>query len=70
MILTYVLVITPPGGIWLIYKHNPQGWKTPEGGVLVSQPYPNWRCYNLFDLLLGLALGSLAISSVSQLVDC
>ena len=33
----YVLVIAPPGGVWLIYKHKPRG---PEWGVLINQPYP------------------------------
>ena len=32
----YVLVITPPGGIWLIYKHDPQGRKVPGGGAYQS----------------------------------
>ena len=67
--IEYVLVITHPGGIWLIYKHDPRGHKAPEGGVLINQPYPNCRSLLLiYCPLLGLALEGSAIASVSQLV--
>ena len=46
LLALYVLVITPPGGIWLIYKHDPWGWEVPEGGG--GSAYPDWRCYNWF----------------------
>ena len=36
--LIYALVIAPPGGVWLIYKHKPRGRKAPEWGVLINQP--------------------------------
>ena len=35
--------MTPPGGTWLIYKHDSQGCKKPKGGVLINQSYPDWR---------------------------
>ena len=46
LLVLYVLIITPKEGIWLIYKHTPRGREAPEGGVLINQPYPSWRCYN------------------------
>ena len=33
----YELVITPPGGIWMIYKHDPRGCEAlEEAGLLIS----------------------------------
>lgn len=50
-----VLVTTPSGGIWLIYKHDPLERKVPEGGVLINQPYHDCRWDNLiyFPLSVG-----------------
>ena len=40
----YVLVITRPGGMSLIYKHDARGREAPGGGVLINQIHPDWAC--------------------------
>ena len=50
LIVHYVLVITPPGEIWLIYKHNPQGREAGRGECL--SVISHWRCYNWFISLI------------------
>ena len=40
-------VITPPGGIQLIYKDKPRGCKVPQRGVLINQP-PGGVMFDLF----------------------
>ena len=50
----FVLVITCPGGMYLIYKHDARGCEAPEGGVIINQIYPTGRIINdLFPLLGG-----------------
>ena len=33
-VCAHLLVITPPGGIWLIYEHGIQGYKAPAQGCV------------------------------------
>ena len=39
------LLITRPGGMYLIYKHDARGREAPEGGVLINQIHPDWACH-------------------------
>ena len=40
----YVLAMTPPGGMWLIYKHEAGGRKVLECGMLSNQPQLLFSC--------------------------
>ena len=41
-------VITHPGGMYLIFKHDARGHEAPEGGVLINQIHPDWACHKWF----------------------
>ena len=40
----WLQAMTPPGGMWLIYKHEAREHKASECGVLIDQLHPDWGC--------------------------